>query len=214
MRSRIHMKSGTLRAFAAGFAAVAHFWNGASEADAQSLWTNRVPQYESLFIDTSARDVGDLVTIVIRETTDVQNRDQRSMDKSAEASFNLDFSSTGDVGEGVGTLDINKASERTFDGSSQLSVAQELEDRITVQIIDKLPNGNLVLGGRRTRTVAGEVRTLVIKGTAREVDIGPDNSIRSQHVANFHVCYEGDGPQTSFSRQGWAGRFLNKVWPF
>lgn len=181
---------------------------------AQSLWTHHVPKYESLFADTSARGIGDLVTIVIRETTDVQNRDQRSMDKNADTSFNLDFSSTGDVGEGIGTLDINKSSARAFDGSSQLSVAQELEDRITVQIIDKLPNGNLVLGGRRTRTVAGEIRTLVISGTVREVDIGPDNSIRSQHVANFQVCYEGNGPQTSFTRQGWAGRFMNKIWPF
>jgi flagellar L-ring protein precursor FlgH len=183
-------------------------------AAGQSLWANRQPQRAYLFADTASRHVGDLVTIIISENTDVENRDQRKMNKSAETKFNLDFSSGGDLGEGEGNLDINKSSSRAFNGNSQFDVEQEFLDRITVEVVDIQPNGNLVLGGRRKRLVAGEQRTLIVSGIARAVDISPDNTIRSQHIANFQVCYEGDGPQTSFTRQGWAGRFLNKVWPF
>lgn len=183
-------------------------------ARGQSLWAHRVPERVFLFSDLAARKVGDLVTVVISESTDVANRDQRKLDKSAETTFGLDFSSGGDLGEGAGNLDINKDSSRKFDGSSQFSVQQDFADRITVQVLDVLPNGNLVLGGRRKRLISGEERVLVISGIARNMDISPDNTIRSQHIANFQIAYEGDGPQSSFTTQGWASRALNKIWPF
>ena len=66
----------------------------------------------------------------------------------------------------------------------------------------------------RLERIAGEIRTLIISGVIRTVDIGPSNTIRSQYVSNFSVCYEGNGPETSFTRQGWAGRIMNKIWPF
>jgi flagellar L-ring protein precursor FlgH len=106
------------------------------------------------------------------------------------------------------------SSDRNFDGQSQYSVAQDFSDRITVQVLDILPNGNLVLGGRRQRLVAGELRTLVISGTVRYFDVSPNNTVSSQHVSQFKICYEGDGPESSFSNQGWGGRLLNKIWPF
>ncbi|MCA9160926.1 MAG: flagellar basal body L-ring protein FlgH, partial [Planctomycetales bacterium] len=97
---------------------------------------------------------------------------------------------------------------------SQYSVAQEFSDKITVQIIDVMPNGNLLLGGRRQRMVAGEIRTLIVSGMVRENDIGPNNTVSSGLIANFKVAYEGDGPESSFTQQGWASRFVNKIWPF
>ena len=182
--------------------------------DAQSLWQHRNPRLTNMYADTAARRVGDLVTIVVNEATDVENRDQRQLAKSTDTQFNLDFSATGDVGSGAGTFDFQKNSNREFDGQSQYSVAQEFTDQITVQLLDSRPNGNLVVGGRRTRTVGGELRTLVISGVIRTLDINPNNSVSSRHVANFKICYEGDGPESSFTTQGWAGRLVNKIWPF
>ena len=44
--------------------------------DAQSLWQHRNPRLTNMYADTAARRVGDLVTIVVNEATDVENRDQ------------------------------------------------------------------------------------------------------------------------------------------
>ena len=90
----------------------------------------------------------------------------------------------------------------------------EGSNRITVRILDILPNGNFVIGGKRQRLVAGEIRTLLISGTVRELDVSPNNTVSSQRIADFKICYDGDGPETSFVNQGWAGRFINKIWPF
>ena len=167
-----------------------------------------------LLRDTAAREVGDLVTILIRESTDVANNDQRALGKTSDAAFNFNVASSGNGGSSSGTFDINGNSDRSFAGSSQLSVAQALDDRITVEIIAKQPNGNLLVQGKRQRQIQGEIRTLIISGVVRQVDIGPNNMVRSQYVSNFSVCYEGDGPETNFTRQGWAARIMNKIWPF
>ncbi len=115
-------------------------------AEGQSLWRHADPSLSNLVADTAARHVGDLVTILIRETTDVANRDQRQLGKATDASFNFDFNAAGDLGSGAGAFDISKASDRNFDGNSQFSVEQDFTDQITAQVIDVLPNGNLVLG--------------------------------------------------------------------
>ena len=185
-----------------------------SLCSAQSLWAHRDPRAAYVMGDNAARRVGDLVTIMINEVTDVANSDQRKLAKGTDTSFNLDFANSGDAGSAAGTMDFQKTSDRNFDGQSQYSVAQEFSDKITVQIIDVMPNGNLLLGGRRQRLVGGEMRTLIISGMVRELDIGPNNSVSSGLIANFKIAYEGDGPETSFTHQGWASRFINKIWPF
>ena len=182
--------------------------------DAQSIWQFRTPDRVSLVADTAAHHVGDLVTVVIRETTDVDNIDQRTLSRQDETDYAFSFSSSGDVGQSSGDFDFTGDSGRSFNGQSQYLVGQDFTDRITVQVLDVLPNGNLVIGGRRRRLVAGELRTLIVSGTVRSIDISPSNTVLSQYVANFKICYEGDGSETSFSNQGWAGRFLNKIWPF
>lgn len=185
-----------------------------SSAHGQSIWRRHDPSMTSLVGDTAARRVGDLVTIVIRENTDVDNRDQRQMQKATDSSFNTDFAATGDLGSGAGTFDFANESDRNFNGRTQYTVEQAFTDRITVPVIDVLPNGNLVLGGRRERLIGGEIRTLVVSGTVRAVDIGPNNTIPSHLVSHFKVCYEGSGPESAFSGQGWGGRLMNKLWPF
>ncbi len=179
--------------------------------DGQSIWQHRKPERVFLLSDTAARRVGDLITILISENTNVANKDQRNMDKGSSAKFDFDFSSSS---SSPVALDVANKSDRSFSGQSNYTVDQEFSDRMTVEVLDVLPNGNLVIGGRRQRIVAGELRTLVISGSVRYADVSPNNTVRSQYVANFRVCYDGDGPESHFSNQGWGERILNRIWPF
>ena len=105
-------------------------------------------------------------------------------------------------------------SSRAFDGNSQYRVAQEFSDLISVAVVEVFPNGYLRVRGSRTRTVADEQRKLQVSGIVRPSDIMPDNSVRSQYVANLKICYIGCGSESHFTNQGWAARALNHVWPF
>ncbi len=187
---------------------------GTSPADAQSIWKHRRPGQVNLIGDTAARRVGDLLTILVSESTDVDNTDQRSLDKQSSDQFRFSFNSTGNEGGSTGTYTASNSSDRDFDGNSQFTVEREFTDRITAHVVDVLPNGHLVIAGRRRQVVAGEVRTLLVSGTVREADITPNNTVESQFVGNFKVCYEGDGPETHFSNQGWGSRIINRLWPW
>jgi len=190
----------------------------AESCGAQSLWRHADPSMVFLFSDTSARRVGDLLTVIVRENTDVDNKDQRALQKNSDANvaFDVQANSSSDSAASAGSaaFDTQLASDRLFGGSSTYSVEQEFSDRITVSVLDVLPNGNLVIGGKRHRHLAGEARVLVISGIVRTIDIRADNTVESQFIGNFNVDYEGHGPESHFSNQGWLGRTANKIWPF
>ncbi len=186
-----------------------------SPVSAQSMWQNRREDFALFFVDTRAHSIGDILTVVIAENTDVQKRDQRAMDKSSDAGFNFNFAGASSSGA-ASSANVNMSgdSSRAFDGNSQVRVAQEFSDRIAVKVVQVLPNGYLVVRGSRRRRISDEIRELTVSGIVRPIDLMPDNSIRSQYVADLNIEYKGCGPDVHFSNQGWAARTLNRVWPF
>ena len=186
-----------------------------SPAFSQSLWQQRDDRFARFFFDTRAHEVGDVLTIVIDETTNVNKRDQRALDKSSDGGFNFNFAGASSGGAGSSAnVNIAGDSSRAFDGNSQLRVAQDFSDQIAVRVVGVAPNGYLLVKGTRKRTVADEQRELIVTGTVRPTDVMPDNSVRSQYVADLNIQYVSCGAESHFTNQGWAARVLNRVWPF
>ncbi len=185
---------------------------------ADSLWQKRNPQRAYLCQDSRARSVGDLVTIVVSESSEVDNSEDKSMSKSSGNSVTSDFQASSDGGlatqSATAALDLSNTAGRNFSGKASYKDSRGFNDQITVSVVDVLPNGNLLLAGRRTLTIAGEQRNLVISGMVRAIDLGPDNKVNSRYVADLRTVYEGDGPSRNFVRQGWFSKAANKVWPF
>lgn len=189
-----------------------------THAEAESIWSRRKPENSLLFFDTRARCVGDLVTVIVAQQTDVDSRENRNLNKASQAgtTFDIDAESGGSFGAKAANaaFDFAATSNREFDGGSNYRTAQDFTDRVTATVIEVLPNGNLVLSGQRDVQVAGEIRSLVISGVIRPIDLSTQNSVNSRFIADFHLSYEGAGPSQAFSRQGWLGRRVNRIWPF
>jgi len=182
---------------------------------AQSMWQHRDPSRVLMFRDVKARVVGDVLTIIVSENTDVDHKDERTLEKTTNASGTFDFNGSTAGGQSASAnLDSATTSNRNFDGSSEFTVEREFSDRISVTVLDVLPNGNMVIGGKRRHVIAGESRVLVVSGIVRPFDVRPDNTVQSRFIANLEVAYHGKGPESSFSNQGWLGRLTNKIWPF
>src|SRR5690349_20561034 len=81
------------RAFVATLLAWALFAPASLPAD--SLWGRRHFLKAFLFVDTRPRRIGDLVTIVVTENTDITNSDKRDLSK--EKKHGLGFSLKGSV---------------------------------------------------------------------------------------------------------------------
>ncbi len=185
---------------------------------ADSLWERRDPNTAYLFMDYRARRVGDLLTIVVNESTEFEGLEKRQMNKETATSVGYDFSgktSTPGVSRSFSAnFDGSGESKRKFDGTNNSSIDRKFLDRMTVTVVGVLPNGNLVVEGFRQRTLNREVRVLRVTGVVRPADIGPANTVQSQSIADFVVNYSGRGPESSYTNHGWWGRALNVLWPY
>jgi flagellar L-ring protein FlgH len=190
----------------------------AAPANADDIWQRRDPRQAFLFQDNRARNVGDIVTVVVNETTNTNEREQRALDKNNDASGNVTFAGSSSAGGGGRTGALNFALtdvfRRRFNGSAQLTSNRVFQDRIAAVVVDILPNGNLLIEGYRSRVIATEERVVRLTGIVRQQDVGSGNIVQSSSIANLKVSSLGRGPATRTVNQNYFGRIVNRAWPW
>ncbi len=161
--------------------------------------------------DRRARQVGDILTVELVER--LQAEKSASQDAARNSSRLIDlpdaapFSSIPEVLFGGG-------SASSFKGQGSARQANRLSGEMAVTVVKLLPNGALMIAGDRRMTLTRGEEQLQLTGIIRPEDIGPDNRILSTRVADARLRYTGTGEIAAQSRQGWLGRFFNKVTPF
>lgn len=192
---------------------------GADEhASAQSLFERRSVNQIDQYRNYGARHRGDLLTILINENTDVENRDERSLDKTGNSSNSagFDYGTGGGLGGLAGNAEFGHAtaSQRGFTGDTEFRSERQFSDKFSVTVTDVLPNGNLVVSGSRMISVQGDERKLCLTGIVRQYDVLPNNFVPSHLVADLNIQLVAEGAEQAFSKQGWFSRRMNRLWPF
>lgn len=172
----------------------------ASSAFGNSLW---MPDSRSLIGDVKARQVGDVITVLIVESTASTQKASTGFDKK------LDHSNDA----GVGFL-LNKIPAFDY-GSSQKGSASGTTSRtsnftakITATVTKVLPNGNLVIEATRAISTNSEKQDIKLTGTVRPQDIAPDNSVLSTYLADAKIESAGKGPIGNRQREGIISKLL------
>ncbi|MEW6258616.1 MAG: flagellar basal body L-ring protein FlgH [Thermodesulfobacteriota bacterium] len=184
-----------------------------------SLWSDNA-QLNNLFADAKARAVGDIVTIKIVESSKASNSASTSTGKNTAFSLGIDKflgleSGYPKVGQTFNPFSrIEGGMKNAFDGKGDTTRKGDLTAYMTAKVIDKLPNGNLVIAGSREVMINNEKQLIVLTGTIRERDISPDNVIQSTYISDAKIVYTGVGDVDDTQRQGWLARFLNVISPF
>ena len=114
-----------------------------------------------------------------------------------------------------GQLPELKYSAKTdFEGGGQINNSEKIQARIAVQVIDVLPNGNLVVEGRRTTSFSGEMQEAILRGTVRPADVAANNTVYSYNVADASIKFLGKGTVSDAQKKGWFTRLWDKLTPF
>ena len=168
-----------------------------------------------LYTDDVARRIGDTLTIKITEESKVDNKAKRDLKKETQksAEFNGELG-IDDVLESIPGFTMDATSTNELKGKADYKDERTFEDRVSVVVIDVLPNGNLVVAGTRDRHIAGDVQTIEVSGIVRTSDIAFDNTIRSEQVANFRIVTRNAGVSAPYTRPGWLGRIFDVLWPW
>jgi flagellar L-ring protein precursor FlgH len=188
----------------------------AGSVQAGSIWAKRTAAAKPIYADDKANQIGDVLTIIISETHKVDNKVKEDLSRTSDRSFELggDDLSIGHLLPSVSKVKVDVDSSKSLSGKSDYKDERKIEDRITVVVVDIHPNGNLLVMGTRTREVNGDSQTIQVSGIVRPRDISFDNTIRSEQVANFQMIAVNEGVTKDFTKPGWLGKFLDKIWPF
>jgi flagellar L-ring protein precursor FlgH len=180
-----------------------------------SIWARRDKNMKALYADDVARSIGDILTIKIIEDSKVDNKAKRDLQKETERSsdFNGDLN-IDHLLPSIPGFTMRAESSNELKSKADYKDERRFTDRVSVVVVDILPNGNLVVIGTRDRDIAGDVQTIEVSGIVRPSDIAFDNTVRSEQVANFRIVTRNSGVAAPYTRTGWLGRIFDIVWPW
>lgn len=182
---------------------------------AGSIWAKRDLNTKMLYSDDVARRIGDILTIVIVEDSKTDNKAKRDLKKETGRSSDFD----GELGidgilESMPGFTMRAASSQELKSKADFKDERSFEDRVSVVVIDVLPNKNLVVIGTRDRNIGGDIQTIEVSGIVRPNDVAFNNSVRSEQVANFRIVSRNAGLSEPYTRSGWLGRIFDVLWPW
>ena len=176
-----------------------------------SLWDDRQSR---LFTDPRALRTGDILTVKIKinDRAKFKNENDRSRTATRTLGFDADLGwddfSTG--GKGAGSL--NSKTETNADGAIDRSESIELN--VAAVVTQVMPNGNLMIRGSQEVRVNAELRVLTIAGLVRPSDIGAENTISYDRIAEARISYGGRGRVTEIQQPAYGQQILDQVLPF
>ena len=193
--------------------------------DATSLWLKSSNNQRGMFGGKRAFSVGDLVTIDVAETSSLnasQNsvRNRQFQVENAVTQFLYANSKLGTHNGGLPGTQIETQSSNQGGGS--IANTQDLKSRVSVVVIDVLPNGVLVLEGARMVTFSGESYYAVLKGMVRQEDIGFGfkdglryrNIVSSQYIADAQIEFVSRGSLDDAQKESWYQKLSSIFNPF
>ena len=192
-------------------------------SQAGSIWAKRDKNMKEIYADDVARQIGDILTIKIGETSKVDNKAKRDMKKETDRSTTFaggpDFSPQGTLDrllpeQLLPGLNTTATSANEMKSKADYKDERKFEDQISVVVIDILPNNNLIVMGSRSRNIAGDIQIIEVSGIVRPSDIAFDNTIKSEKVADFRVVTRNSGISAPYTKPGWLGKIFDIIWPF
>lgn len=179
---------------------------------AESLFTlGATQQYQgvprSLFGGVQARQIGDLISIVMSENITLSDNLSYSTEKS---STTVDtFTTFINKWFGLSLKDSNG-----FGGSNEVSNsavgsrAMTLGDKIAVQVVQQLPNGNLAVQGKKTIVNGNERMDFIVTGVIDPRWLNVNGEIFSYNVSNLQFALSGRGAISRSQNEGILNRFV------
>lgn len=170
-----------------------------AHTSAQSLWQGN----RGLFSDRRASQVGDILTILISESSRTSQTLSNANSKSGKQTL--------DAGTGIfGFLAAATASgSDSFQANGSANNTNTASGNVTVTVVEVKENGNLVVEGTQSIWNNKNEHRITVRGVIRPEDISYDNTISSSRVADATLRFDGKGPLNAKQRQGILTQIFN-----
>ncbi|GAB3265802.1 flagellar basal body L-ring protein FlgH [Chitinimonas naiadis] len=167
-----------------------------------------------LFEDRMARHVGDNITVQIQEQVSASSNSANKAARKTKNTGSVTAGTSGTLRGILGGMNMGLESENTHDGSGSTTANNSFNGQITAQVMDLLPNGNLVIGGEKQVNIRGEISYLRVSGIVNPSDIQAGNVVSSQKIAEARIEEMGSGTVAAADKAGWLQNLFYSFLPF
>jgi len=152
-----------------------------------SLWnSSNNNQFKNIISDRKAKRIGDIVTIVVKETPTISSTSQNDAFENA-----LMGVFTGAVKE-LTQFDLSKFIPLNNNNTRQLSakMSSNVVLNISAVVVD-VEGDNLLIEGTKKLKVGENSSEIIIRGAVRPDDIESNNTVDSSKIANCQIWVNG-----------------------
>ena len=190
-----------------------------ASAAVQAMEGTRWSMASRLYGDHRARQIGDLLTIIIVEESSAKRDAEQQTDKSMNFGGSANFSHPRIDDRHVAWTNFtiptwNLDASRAFSGKGSLANKDTLSGSIAARVTEVLPNGNLLIEGKRSVAIRNETIELLLTGVVRVEDIDKENQVKSTDVADASILYLTKGSIADSQRKGIVPSLLDWINPF
>jgi len=181
-------------------------------------------QSDFLFDDNRANKVGDIVMVLVTETTNGKHKSDTTAQKTNTNTYGITalpktgiYGALGKVVPGVtdvGSPQVGSSSVSNFVSTGETKQESKVTATVAARVIRMLPGKVMQVEGARQIRVNAETQILVVRGLVRQRDIDSMNTVPSSALADAKIEVYGQGMLTDKQRAGWLSRFFDNVWPF
>ncbi len=163
----------------------------------------------SLYSGVRARGVGDLITVTLTESYTAQDNLTYSADRSSKTTNNFTTLINSLLPGKPLTENLNNfGGNNVVESTTKNGRTVRYSDSITAQVVQTLPNGNLVIQGKKTLISTSEKIDILMSGVVDPRWISDMGEVSSKNVANLQFAMNGAGSVSRSGGEGIINRFI------
>ena len=162
-----------------------------------------------LFADHKARRLGDMVTIVVRETTNAKRESQSQQNNNNKV--DVDGGVEGNLLKFLPVFGLRSTLKTNSDSREGTSQRDQVTGRIAAVITEVSTAGLYTISGSKLININGERNLMTIKGQIRSRDIQSNNTIYSYNIVDTKIYYSKAGLSGKYVKRGTIPRLANLI---
>jgi flagellar L-ring protein FlgH len=147
--------------------------------------------FTDMSADYKAHRVGDVVTLLVSETTAASS----TGDVNNSRTFAANSAVTSLPGWQTNPANplLGMTSGKSLKGQGETSAGSSVTATVSARVIALLPDGSMIVEAERRIVINSQHEDLIVRGVLRPGDVGPNNSAPATALANLELELKGKG---------------------
>ncbi len=143
--------------------------------------------------DVRASRMGDIVTILVSENSSALSSGVVNTQRKSSVAASIGALGGPQRANGLWQNLASTSNNQQLQGQGTTSRTTAVTTNVSAQVVAELPNGNLIVEGKKWVVINSEHQEVIVRGILRPVDLSLTNSIPSTNLAQLEVLVNGKG---------------------